>query len=117
MCTLPNCTSHSAMWRTRHIARIPEILECAGKILFPKNRALLCERDSLKCVCQRADVRDTRVALNHRFLDYRVTRGKAEKDFVETREEDERVRAGASEMRGRDRYGGRPVEKAGRIES
>jgi len=27
------------------------------------------------------------MALNHRFLDYRVTRGK--KDFVETREEDE----------------------------
>lgn len=62
-----------------------EIPECAGKILFPKNRTLLCERDSLECVCQRADVRDTRVALNHRFLDYRVTRGKAEKDFVETR--------------------------------
>lgn len=62
-----------------------------GKILFSKNTGrLLCERDSLECVCRRADVRDTRVALNHRFLDYRVTRGKAEKD-VETREEDERV--------------------------
>lgn len=93
---------HIAFSDVAHATHIPEILECAGKILFPKNRALLCERDSLECVCQRADVRDTRVALNHRFLDYRVTRGKAEKDFVETREEDERVRAGASEMRGRD---------------
>lgn len=46
------------------------------------------------------------MALNHRFLDYRVTRGKTEKDFVETREEDERVQADASEMRGRDGYGG-----------
>lgn len=60
----------------------------------------------MECVRQGADVRDTRVALNHRFLDYRVTRGKAGKDFVETREEDERVRelvraaASASEMRG-----------------
>lgn len=84
-----------------------------GKILFPKNRALLCEQDSLECVCQRADVRDTRVALNHRFLDYRVTRAKAEKDLVETREEDERVRAGASKMRGRDGYGGRPDGESG----
>lgn len=51
------------------------------------------------------------MALNHRFLDYRVTRGKAEKDFVETREEDERVRAGASEMRGRDGYGEGKVDQ------
>lgn len=99
---------HIAFSDVAHAARISEVLKYAGKILFPKNRALLCERDSLECVCQRADVRDTRVALNHRFLDYRVTRGK--KDFVETREEDE----GASEIRGRDGYGGRSVGESGR---
>ena len=66
----------------------------------------------LECVCQRADVRDTRVALNHRFLDYRVTRGK--KDLVETCERRMRVRTGASEIRGRDRYGGRSVGESGR---
>lgn len=61
-------------------------------------------------VCQKADVKDIRGALNHRFLDYRVTRKKTGKDYVETREEDDRARVGANEMRGRDRYGGRPGE-------
>lgn len=76
---------------TRGRSSPPSYAPCghAGKILSRKNSAcpsFFCERDSLECVCQRADVRGTRVALHRRFLDYRVTRGKAEKDSVETRE-------------------------------